>query len=60
MKYKVPPVTGFSAAFALEPYATVTPTASAIAAVEARMRRLVFKPDMCPPCRSGSSARDVR
>jgi hypothetical protein len=23
------------------------------------MRRLVFKPDMCPPCRSGSGPRVV-
>ena len=54
MKYKVPPVTGCDpAAFAPEPEASVTPTASAMTAVEARMRRLVFKPDMCPPCRSG-------
>ena len=55
----MPPVTGFAAAaaFAPEPVASVTPTASAMTAVEARMRRLVFKPDMCPPCRSGTGSR---
>ena len=59
MKYKVPPVTGLAeaAAFAPEPEASVTPRASAMTAVDARMRRLVFKPDMCPPCRSGTDSR---
>ena len=58
MKYKVPPVLGFAAAaFALEPEATTTPTVRMATAAEAMMRRLVFKPDICPPCRRNFSSR---
>ena len=50
--YRVPPVTGLPAADAAEPDAIVTPTASAITAVEAIKRRLVLRADISPPCRN--------
>jgi hypothetical protein len=52
MKYKVPPVVGFAAAAdALVPDAKTVPTARNATAAEAIMRRLDFKPDICPPIR---------